>query len=66
MNVQAIMRHTVTTVLTFTGKPDDGTRKAMLAAGFLFDGKSKQWYRREENSGLVDEEQVLLDIGVAA
>lgn len=66
MTVQAIARHTSTTFLTFTSKPSEETRKALVAAGYQFNSKSGQWYRTEENAELIGEEQVSRDIGVAA
>jgi hypothetical protein len=66
MSIQAIVRHTTSTVMTFTGKPSEQTRRGLLAAGYQFDGKSKQWYTRKEEIVLVTEEQVSSDIGVTA
>jgi len=47
---QAIVRRSHTTSFTFTDKPSQETRTALVAAGFQFDAKSRQWYRREEES----------------
>ncbi|WP_020472407.1 hypothetical protein [Zavarzinella formosa] len=66
MTIQAIVRHTSATAMTFTGKPSEETRRGLLAAGYSFDGRSKQWYVRAEEIVLVTEEQVARDIGVAA
>lgn len=56
--VQAIARRALTSSFTFTDKPSEETRKALVAAGFQFDGKSRQWYRREEESGVVGEDVI--------
>ncbi len=55
---QAITRTVFTATFTFTGKPSEETRKSLLAAGYQFDGKSKQWYRREEQSAVAGEEVI--------
>ncbi|WP_020471521.1 hypothetical protein [Zavarzinella formosa] len=57
-NNQAISRRSFTTSITFLEKPSEETRKALIADGFQFDGKSKQWYRRQEESSVVSEEEV--------
>lgn len=56
--IQAIIRRSHTTSFTFTDKPSQETRTALVAAGFQFDAKSRQWYRREEESGIVGEEVI--------
>ncbi len=55
---QAIARSTFTSTYTFTGKPTEETRAALVAAGYQFDGKSKQWYRRQEEAGIAEEEVI--------
>jgi hypothetical protein len=55
---QAIARRSHTSSFTFTDKPSDETRKALLAAGYQFDAKSRQWFRREEEAGVVGEEVI--------
>jgi hypothetical protein len=55
---QAITRHSTTTALTFVNKPSDETRSKLLAAGYQFDGKSKQWFRHDAESHVVGEEVV--------
>jgi hypothetical protein len=58
MTIQAITRRSFTSSFTFTGKPSEETRKALVAAGYQFDAKSRQWYRREEESSVVSEEVI--------
>lgn len=58
MSNQAIARVSHTSSFTFTDKPSEATRKALLAAGFQFDAKSRQWYRRVEESDVVGEEVI--------
>jgi hypothetical protein len=55
---QAIARRSLTNSFTFTDKPTEQTREALIAAGYQFDGKSKQWYRRDEEAGLATEETI--------
>jgi hypothetical protein len=55
---QAITRRSFTASFTFTDKPSDETRKALVAAGYQFDAKSRQWFRREEESSVVGEEVI--------
>jgi hypothetical protein len=55
---QAITRRVFTATFTFTDKPSEETRKTLIASGYQFDGKSKQWYRREEEAGVVSEEVI--------
>ena len=55
---QAIARISRTSSFTFTEKPTDETRKALLAAGYQFDAKSRQWFRREEEASLEGEEVI--------
>lgn len=74
MPTKAIVRHTVTTVFTFTGKPTEETRRSLIAAGYFFDARSKQWVKRIETIELVSEdgldwmtdEKLARDIGVQA
>ena len=66
MTNQAISRRTFVSTLTFASKPTEETRKALIDAGYQFDAKSRQWYRRDEEAGVVSEEQIARDIGVAA
>jgi hypothetical protein len=53
-----IVRKTHTSVATFAGIPTQETRKALNAAGFTYDGKSRQWIRREEVADVIGEESV--------
>ena len=55
---QAIARRSFTSSFTFTDKPSEETRKALVAAGYQFDAKSRQWFRREENASVMDEEGI--------
>ncbi|OWK42156.1 hypothetical protein [Fimbriiglobus ruber] len=55
---QAITRRSFTSTFTFTGKPTEETRKALLASGYQFDAKSRQWFRRVEESDVVGEEVI--------
>ena len=55
---QAIARRTFSSSFTFTGKPSEETRKSLLAAGYQFDAKSRQWFKREEEAGVATEEQI--------
>lgn len=59
MNSPVIVRRTHTSVATFAGIPTQETRKALQAAGFIYEGKSRQWVRREEESTVVAEEDVV-------
>jgi hypothetical protein len=58
MNSQAIVRRTYTAVATFVGIPNEHTRKALIDAGFTYDGRSRQWFRKTEESTVVSEENV--------
>jgi hypothetical protein len=55
---QAISRRTFTNSITFTDKPSEETRKALMSAGYQFDAKSRQWFRREEEANVVGEEVI--------
>ena len=55
---QVIARHAHTSSFTFTGKPSDETRTSLIEAGFQFDAKSRQWYRREEVASVETEEVI--------
>jgi len=55
---QAISRRSFTNSITFTDKPSEETRKALMAAGYQFDAKSRQWFRREEQADVVGEEVI--------
>jgi hypothetical protein len=55
---QAIIRHSYLATVTFTGTPGEATRKALMDAGFIFDGRSKQWYRKQEEASVKTEEEV--------
>jgi hypothetical protein len=56
MSIQAIVRKSFTTTLTFTDTPDAKLRKHLLADGFNF--RNGQWVRNEASSHIVDEENV--------
>ena len=56
---QAIARRSLSSSFTFTEKPSEETRKALLAAGYQFDAKSRQWFRRDEEAGVSTEEAIL-------
>ena len=58
MSIQAIVRRSHTATFTFTGKPSEDTRKSLIAAGYQFDGRSRQWVRHEEESAVVEEEVI--------
>lgn len=55
---QSISRRAYTATYTFTGKPSEETRKVLVEAGFQFDARSRQWYRREEENAVLTEEEV--------
>lgn len=55
---QAIARRSFSSSFTFTGKPSEDTRKALMAAGYLFDAKSRQWFRRDEEASVASEEVI--------
>jgi hypothetical protein len=58
--VQAIFTKREThTVKFFGGTPSKEITKAMQAAGFTYDGKSRQWYQSDSS------EQVLSEEGIA-
>lgn len=59
---QAIIRNSYTTTVTFVGKPGEATIKELQASGFTFDGRSKQWYRKQEQSDVATEESVATSI----
>ena len=59
MNSPAIVRKTHTSVATFAGIPTLETRNALSAIGFTYEGKSRQWIRRSEESTVVSEEEVV-------
>ena len=63
---QAIARRSSSSSFTFTGKPSEETRKALLAAGYQFDARSRQWYRNEEENGIVAEEVIATQIAAQA
>jgi hypothetical protein len=54
--IQAIIRKSFTTTLTFTDTPDAKLRKQLLADGFTF--RNGQWVRNQAASQIVDEENV--------
>jgi hypothetical protein len=56
MSIQAIVRKSFTTTLTFTDSPDATLRKQLLADGFTF--RNGQWVRNEAASQIVNEESV--------
>lgn len=58
MTNQAITRRVFTQTLTFTNKPNEETRKALVAAGFQFDSKSRQWLKRDEAAEVQAEEVI--------
>jgi hypothetical protein len=55
-SIQAIIRKSFTTTLTFTDTPSQTLRKQLLADGFTF--RNGQWVRNEAASQIVDEENV--------
>ena len=54
--VQAIVRKSFTTTVTFTDAPASQLRKTLLADGFTF--RNGQWVRNEAGSQVVNEENV--------
>ena len=55
---QALTRRSFSSSFTFTGKPSEETRKALMAAGYQFDAKSRQWFKRDEVSDIASEEEI--------
>ena len=45
MTNQVIIRKTVTETATFLDLPDQAIRQHLLATGFRYDSRTKQWYR---------------------
>lgn len=58
MTNPVLYRKTVTETLTFVDKPTEETRKQLQASGFLFDSKSRQWFRSTTDSGVQEESEV--------
>lgn len=55
---QFIYRKTITESLTFVGKPREETRKQLAADGYLYDSKSRQWFRSISDSQVRDEASI--------
>jgi hypothetical protein len=62
MTIQAIVNHSQSSTITFSGKPNEATRERLRAAGFLYKGSSR-WVRSINESDIVTEENVAAIIG---
>lgn len=58
MSIQVIARRSFTSSFTFTGKPSEQTRKALIESGYQFDGKSRQWWKKNEEAFVATEEVI--------
>lgn len=56
---QAIRRIARTESFTFTGKPSEEVRKNLIADGFQYDSRSRQWYKSQEVSDIINESDLL-------
>ena len=59
-NVQAIVRKSNTTALTFTGRPDSGLIQRLKTAGFKYENGN--WFKSQSDSKLVTEADVELQM----
>ena len=59
MTLQAIMTKREThTVRFFGGTPSKELTKAMQAGGFIYDGKSRQWYQSQNDESVLTEAEI--------
>lgn len=65
MPLQSITRRVVTDTITFTGKPSVEVTEKLRAAGFDFDRRSLQWFRKDDQASVAGEQEVLASIGAA-
>lgn len=57
--LQAIYRKRTTHSITFFGgTPSKDLTKKMMAAGFAYDGRAKQWYQSTSTEDVLDEAAV--------
>ncbi|QEL19293.1 hypothetical protein [Limnoglobus roseus] len=52
---QYLYRKTVTESITFVGKPQEATRRNLISEGFTYDTKSRQWYRSNNDTAVMEE-----------
>ncbi len=58
MSNAAIYRKTITETLTFVDKPSEESRRTLQGMGFIYDSKSRQWFRSVSEAGVREESVV--------